>query len=328
MEDLFHQYKIFKLDPHKLRSHNFFENVLEYRKSVMKKYKKIILSPIQFKCPLCGKKQKRIFLNLDKYELYQCDFCSLVSPNVDFKKLDNEDFYDDPACVADTTSEILDTFEYRKSTYAPERFSYIMDKVPHIKKTKIKLLDVGCGPGYFISYLADQGIHYKGLELSEFLVGICKQKGLNVEKNDVKEEKDSAYNIITLFDVIEHIAGPLPFFKVLNKKLMSGGHIVAYTPNIHSLAYYLMGSLQNTLDPFQHLCFFDKKSLNYLASESGFELESIEFFGLDIMDYFFMKEYQDKINYLSNLKEFISVMQAIVDKQNLSNHMRIIFKKT
>ena len=171
------------------------------------------------------------------------------------------------------------------------------------------------------------GIYYKGLEFAEFLVKICKEKGLNVEGNDVSEEKNNSYNIITLFDVVEHIADPLPFFKILNKKLIKEGRLIAYTPNIHSLSYYLMGSLQNTLLPFQHLCFFDKRSLEYLSKRSGFTLESIEFFGLDVIDYFFMKEYQDKVRYLSNLKDFISVMQSIVDKQNLSNHLRVVLKK-
>jgi len=326
MQDLFSDYKIFKLDPYKLRSRDFFKNMLEYRKSTMKKFGKAILSPSHFKCPLCGKDKKSSYLDLGKYKLFQCNTCSLVSPNINFNKLGNQKVYDDPAYVKDTTREILDTFQYRKNTYAPERLSYILSRVD-IKKRNIKLLDVGCGPGYFISYLADLGIYYKGLEFAEFLVKICKEKGLNVERNDVSEEKNNSYNIITLFDVVEHIVDPLIFFKILNKKLIKGGHLIAYTPNIHSLSYYLMGSSQNTLLPFQHLCFFNKRSLSYLANKSGFKLESIEYFGLDIMDYFFMKEYQDKISYLSSLKEFISVIQAIVDKQSLSNHMRVVLNK-
>ena len=326
MQDLFSDYKIFKLDPYKLRSRDFFKNMLEYRKSTMKKFEKAILSSSHFKCPLCGKDKKSSYLDLGKYKLFQCNTCSLVSPNINFNKLGNQEVYDDPAYVKDTTREILDTFQYRKNTYAPERLSYILSRVD-IKKRNIKLLDVGCGPGYFISYLADLGIYYKGLEFAEFLVKICKEKGLNVEGNDVSEEKNNSYNIITLFDVVEHIADPLPFFKILNKKLIKEGRLIAYTPNIHSLSYYLMGSLQNTLLPFQHLCFFDKRSLEYLSKRSGFTLESIEFFGLDVMDYFFMKEYQDKVRYLSNLKDFISVMQSIVDKQNLSNHLRVVLKK-
>src|SRR3990167_2063840 len=174
MQDLFSDYKIFKLDPYKLRSRDFFKNMLEYRKSTMKKFEKAILSSSHFKCPLCGKDKKSSYLELGKYKLFQCNTCSLVSPNINFNKLGNQKVYDDPAYVKDTTREILDTFQYRKNTYAPERLSYILSRVD-IKKRNIKLLDVGCGPGYFINYLADLGIYYKGL---------------NVERNDVSEEKN------------------------------------------------------------------------------------------------------------------------------------------
>jgi len=40
-----------------------------------------------------------------------------------------------------------------------------------------------------------------------------------------------------------------------------------------------------------------------------------------------MKQYDDNFDYLDKLSELIPLMQAIVDKQNISNHMRIIFKK-
>lgn len=98
-------------------------------------------------------------------------------------------------------------------------------------------------------------------------------------------------------------------------------------PHIHSLGYALMGSRHNTLAPFQHTAFFDPKSLAYLAKKTGFVVDSIEYFGLDIMDYFCMKQYDDNFDYLDKLSELIPLMQAIVDKQNISNHMRIIFKK-
>ena len=75
------------------------------------------------------------------------------------------------------------------------------------------------------------------------------------------------------------------------------------------------------------LCFFDPKSLNFLAEKNGFQVESVDYYGLDIMDFLFMKTYDDGFDYLTGLKEFIPVMQAVLDKQKLSNHQRVVFKK-
>lgn len=140
-------------------------------------------------------------------------------------------------------------------------------------------------------------------------------------------EKDNNYSLITLFDVLEHLKDPIKYFKVINSKLKKNSYCVCYTPNIHSLGYALMGSDQNTLLPFEHLCFFDEKSFKYLAKKTGFEVSSIDTYGLDITDYFLLKEHKDKINYSSNLSDFISLTQSIIDKSRLSNHFRVTFKK-
>ncbi len=300
--------------------------MLEYREHTMQKFAGAIKKPAGFVCPLCQKKRKQLFLEYRDYQLFECLTCGLVSANVDFTMLGNTEVYDDPAYIKDTTREILDTFEYRKKTYAPERLRYILSKIK-IPQRDINLLDVGCGPGYFLSHLKDQKIKSKGLELAQFLVDICQKKKLNVTNTDLADEPKDHYNVITFFDVLEHLTDPIAFFKLVHQATTPNGYAVAYTPNIHSIAYRLMEADQNTLLPFQHLCFFDTASLTYLAKQSGFEVFSIDYFGLDIMDYFAMREAKDNQDYFTPLKKFIPTIQALIDKQHLSNHMRIIFKK-
>lgn len=327
MRDIFKNHKIFDIDAKKLRSKDFFKNKLEYREKIMEKYKDLIKSPSEFKCLLCGSLKGSLYLKYKDYPLIECEKCQLVSPNIKLESLGGLEVYDDESYIKYRKQETLRTYDYRKKTYATERLSYILEKIKNISEKDMKLLDVGCGPGYFISYLKDRGIESKGLELSDFLVELCKEMGLNVEKADLENEKDNHYNVITLFDVLEHLTDPVSLFKTMNDKLVSGGYVLAFNPNIHSLAFYLQGGLQNTLLPFQHLCFFDETSLKYLAKKTGFRIYSIDYYGLDVMDYFYMKQYQDGVDYHDKLKEFIPVVQAIVDKQGLSNHMRIIFQK-
>jgi|SRR3989338_1387205 len=326
MRDILKDHKIFDIDPAKLRSREFFKNMLEYRNSVFKQFKHTIKKDSRFECHLCGSKNGKEFLNYKNYKLFECKKCGLVSPNIDLAKLGGHEVYDDPAYIKDTAREIVDTYDYRKNTYAPERLDYILEKTK-LPKSKIKLLDVGCGPGYFVNHLKDKKIKYKGLELADFLVKICKSRGLNVENADLKNEPDKNYNVITLFDVIEHLANPVDFFKMLNSKLAKGGYVLAYTPHIHSVAYHLMGGLQNTLLPFQHFAFYDPKSLDYLVSKTGFKVHSVDYYGLDVMDYLYMKEREEPDGYHHKLRDLIPVLQAIIDKQKLSNHIRVFFKK-
>ncbi|PJE51061.1 MAG: hypothetical protein COV29_02190 [Candidatus Yanofskybacteria bacterium CG10_big_fil_rev_8_21_14_0_10_36_16] len=327
MRNILKNYKIFNLDPIKLRSKNFYKKTVDYDTHVFNKFKKAILTPSQFKCFLCGNTKGDKFLIYKKtYELLECKKCGAVCPSIDFSKIDMAELNDDEKANDNIKKQVYATYDYRKKNYATERLNYLLEKTG-LSKTDAKVLDVGCGPGYFISHLKDKKIINKGLEVSDFLVGMCKEMGLNADSNDLSEEPENYYNAITLFDVIEHLENPVSFFKTLNAKLDKRGYVLAYTPNIHSVAFMLMGERQNLLRPFLHLCFYDNRSLDYLAKKTGFEVASIDYYGLDLMDYLFMKQYDDKFNYPAKMKEFIPVMQAIIDNQKLSNHMRIVFKK-
>lgn len=326
MRDILHNYKIFHIDPKKSRSGDFYKNMLEIREHFYKKYADTILPPEKFSCHLCGEKTASPFLEYKNYTLFECLTCGLVSPNIDINSLQKKEMYESPEYQKDTRREILDTYEYRKNTLAPERLSYILEKTG-TQKEKINLLDVGSGPGYFLKYLQELGVRSRGIELSKSFAQISKERGLDVEEKDVKEVKNESCNILTLFDVLEHIANPIPFFKTLNQKLVQGGFVCAHIPNIHSIAYALMKEKQNTLYPFQHLSFYDEKSLDYLAQHSGFSIHAIDSYGLDVMDYFCYLSYRDNWDYLEAIKDFIPAMQALIDKENLSNHLRVIFKK-
>lgn len=326
MKDILKGYKVFAIDPKKSRSKDFYKNMLEYRTHVMKKFARTVKKPGEFVCLLCGSTSKTQYLALGKYQLFACDRCKLVSPNINFAHPSIGDIYDDRANIKDTAREIVATYDYRKKMLSPERLAYILEKTG-LRASQVKLLDVGCGPGYFISHLKDKKISYKGLELTQFLVELCRTKKLNVSATDLAEEKPNAYTVATLFDVLEHVGEPVKFFKELNNTLKKDGFVVAYTPHIHSLSYELQGARQNTLYPYQHVAFYDPASLRYLAKRTGFEVTSIEYYGLDIMDYFCMKQYDNGYDYLGKLREFIPLLQAVVDKQGLSNHMRIVFKK-
>jgi predicted TPR repeat methyltransferase len=190
--------------------------------------------------------------------------------------------------------------------------------------SSLKILDIGCGTSYFLDYAGDYVDTIVGTGVSEKLIKRARQRNLNVLKF---EEIETVFDIITMFDVLEHLESPVEIFKSLRSRLDAEGVVVAYTPNIESIAYYLMGEKQNTLLPFEHYCFFNTQSLNYLCRQSGYKIINIDYYGWDVMDYLLFKEYEDGINYCKKLAELIPSLQAIVDKQKLSNHMRIVFGK-
>ena len=320
---------LYDITAHSLRGHNFYKGIVEYRKKILNSQEKRIQDPDKFKCVLCDKTDCGIlFLEWERgYQLYQCQACGAVSANISFKNSHEhiEAVYGQEDYNQKVRREIHEQYEYRKKQFGADRYKYIIDRLK-LNKNNIKLLDVGCGPGYFLSYLKDCNIDSKGLEVTQYLADYCQERGLDVSSSDLSHEEDNSYDVIVLFDVLEHLSDPISTFSVIRRKLKRGGYCVAFTPNIHSVGYELMGPKQNTLLPFEHFCFYNDQSIKYLADNTGFSIHTLETFGLDIMDYLLMKEYENNVPYTDDLHDMMVLLQGILDKNSISNHFRITLK--
>jgi O-antigen chain-terminating methyltransferase len=106
------------------------------------------------------------------------------------------------------------------------------------------VLDIGCGRGEFLVALRDAGRRGRGLELSEELVNVCRQKGLDVERADMFEYLDSlddaSLDGVFCSQVVEHLPPErLPdFARLLGKKTRRGGLAAIETPNPECLAIF------------------------------------------------------------------------------------------
>ena len=320
--------EIFDIDARQLRPKNFYKGVNDYRNKILPKHRHLIKKQGDYSCALCKGVKGSLFLEwIEGYQLYKCNSCGAISPNIDMSANQSyiESVYDNEEYRKKFMRETHDQFAYRKKQYGVERYQYSCERLQLSQDARV--LDLGCGAGYYLSVLADKGIEYKGLEVAEHLVEYCQvNHKLNVAPTRLEDEPADYYNLITMFDVLEHLSDPVYLLSTVKDKLKKGGYCIAYTPNIHSLGWELMGSKQNGLLPFEHLCFFNLQSFSYLARESELKIYSIETYGLDLMDYLLMKECEDDINYLDSLGDMVKLLQAVLDKHKISNHFRITFQ--
>jgi SAM-dependent methyltransferase len=134
------------------------------------------------------------------------------------------------------------------------------------------VLDIGCGRGEFLVALRDAGIRGRGIELSEELVNICRQKSLDVERADLFEyldslEGDSLHGVFCS-QVVEHLPPErLPdFARLLGEKSRRGALVAIETPNPECLAIF---ATHFYLDP-THTRPVPASLLAFYLEEAGF----------------------------------------------------------
>ena len=315
------------IDPYKLRKKNFFKGIFKDRNKNLKELNSLITNK-HINCPICnGKKIDQNYLKIDKnYKLKKCSNCNLIFPNTKFNS--DKDYVKKVYTHYSKQNHrkiLYGTQKYRKATFIEDRYKYCIDRI--FKNKKINVLEYGCGNGLFLAYLKKKKIKCKGLEVDPYQIKIAQNNGLNVTNTEIKNEKNNEYNLCVMFDVLEHLTHPINQLKLINKKIKKGGYVVCYSPNIYSIAFELMKKNQNQVYTFEHLFFFAKKTLKILAKKTGFKIVSYETFGLDLVDFFLYKEFTDKKRYISKFKDFINLLQPVIDKNEIGNHFRLTLKK-
>jgi SAM-dependent methyltransferase len=169
------------------------------------------------------------------------------------------------------------------------KFHYGLNKIlGHINLNKVKdnttpysILDIGCGDGRFLELCKNKGINVFGIELNKTAVDICRKKGLdNIHVKDIEDIEDS-FDIITLFDVAEHLDDLKGFFKKIHNRLKVGGIVYIETPRKSMLDIYIhvlgfISPIKNNRINRDHLQLFTNKSLNILLATTGFNVISVE----------------------------------------------------
>lgn len=103
-----------------------------------------------------------------------------------------------------------------------------------------KILDVGCGPGYFVYALKTMGYtNVEGIDTSEQQVAIAKGYGLNVTQFDLFEfllDKNQQYDVIIATDILEHLTKNeiVELLDIANKTLRPEGIFICAVPNANS----------------------------------------------------------------------------------------------
>ncbi|MEC8952900.1 MAG: class I SAM-dependent methyltransferase [Acidobacteriota bacterium] len=140
--------------------------------------------------------------------------------------------------------------------------------------TRGRWLDVGCATGDFMLAARPHVGHIAGVEMSKYAAEQTRAKGLqDVVVGDFLRASlgNDPVDVVTMWDVIEHVPDPLAFLRHAFQLLRNGGLIALSTGDIGSLVARVMGRFWHLMIPPRHLYFFSPVTIRNLLSQAGFE---------------------------------------------------------
>lgn len=140
-------------------------------------------------------------------------------------------------------------------------------------------LDVGSGYGYFRQAIAERGWRHYGTEISQHAARECHERyGFKTAVGaigNLSGLEDNAYDLITLWDVIEHVSDPLALLRQISELLSDGGVCVIRTPNLCAVEHQVFGRFYHSLKR-DHLCCFSPLSILTFATSAGLHVVQLE----------------------------------------------------
>ena len=141
--------------------------------------------------------------------------------------------------------------------------------------SKGDLLDIGCGAGFFLNSAKERGWNCHGLEILPEYIKYAKEnfalENIRCESLDEPLTYDeNTFDVVTLWDLIEHLRNPIKSLKQINRVMKPGGLLVMWTPNVKNAIFLKEKWIGYTTLP--HLYFFSGDSLNNILGKVGFKI--------------------------------------------------------
>jgi len=232
---------------------------------------RIIMSLFHSNCLICN---STLLKDLEKYKkdhLVKCAVCDFVFS----KKIP-------------TTQELTTYYDgYSRggsiSEITIKRYNSILDKFEAERKTN-NLLDIGCGDAYFLEVAKQRGWTTYGTEYTDEAIEVCLKKGVIMHQGplDSNNYPGIEFDVITSFEVIEHINNPTEEVTHIKNLLRMNGVAYITTPNFNSFSRYMLGPKWNVIEYPEHLSYYSKSTLTALFRKFKFSRIKSEVSGISI----------------------------------------------
>lgn len=232
-----------------------------------------ILMPI---CHICGSFLKPIFQRGD-CRFWSCLICGLecIFPQPDeavLARIYGDDHYYEALQLKET--------EAASKRMKQVAFSRFLDRVKDLP-AGTRLLDCGAGTGHLLELAEVRGFDPYAIEISPVGAKACRNiiGTDHVYEGDIRDAEfpgipENRFNVITMFDFIEHVRDPRAVLHWASSHLHSGGNLLVVTPRAGCLSHRLMRKWWVHYH-IEHLWYFSSDNLTTLLEQAGFTVVEV-----------------------------------------------------
>jgi 2-polyprenyl-3-methyl-5-hydroxy-6-metoxy-1,4-benzoquinol methylase len=226
-------------------------------------------------CPFCaaGTPQEELFSD-PPFAVKRCSGCRLVfvSPRIagdQVAAIYGESYWRSPSAKDFGFTDYRADAGNWLRTY--RRRAHVLDG---LLAPPARILDVGCAAGYFLDVMCDSGFEGWGIEVS---AAIAREARTRIGEDRIHigtlrdhPFEDSSFDLVTLWDVVEHLPDPVSALVQARRLLKPGGLLLLETQNVESVFARLMRRRWQHFKQAEHLWHFSPATVSMLLDRAGF----------------------------------------------------------
>jgi len=243
-------------------------------------------------CPHCRKAQYTVRYDFGAHRVVRCSGCGLLRldphpTEEDIRAVYGENYFNNTEFLRGTTQALFGYSDYIAERFNKQRqYTAIAREIARrlgAMGRRPRLLEVGCGLGYFLDVAFEEDFDVSGLEFNPHAVERLKRKYAFPVRAGALESTEfppAAFDSVVLFDVIEHLRDPFAGLDRMHAAIAPRGLLVLSTVDAESVVSRLLGKrLEDFRRTREHLFFFSRKTLREVLDTHGFEVETIRSIG-------------------------------------------------
>jgi 2-polyprenyl-3-methyl-5-hydroxy-6-metoxy-1,4-benzoquinol methylase len=242
------------------------------------------MAAVPFVCRHCGSTRSIVrytFAGVDKV-IRECTACRLMvldplPTEEELRQVYNDGYFVNEQLTQTDVSHVYGYVDYISERINKQKgYREILDTLRGMvgtAKPNPRLLDYGCGLGFFLDAAYEYGFDVTGVEFNDYAREYIRKRYRYKVLGPGEIDPADRYDVITMFDVIEHLREPFETLAQVREQLNENGILVLSTMDCTSLTSRLMGKrLEDFRRISEHLFFFDRSNLTSILTKQGFEV--------------------------------------------------------